>query len=77
MIKKLFPLAAGLVFPTMLFAATPTPVPSPTPVRSEMTDFRAPLGSVVIYADYNGSPVKLKCNAAGYLLTMPVPTPTP
>ena len=78
--KILIPLAAGMLLPAMLLAATPTPtpIPSPTPVRAEISGFRVPIGSSVIYgATAAGVLVRVRVNADGVVMTMPVPTPTP
>ena len=75
---------------SVAFAATPTPTPSATPsVTPSVTptptpeprviqdnDFRVQLAGVMLYGDNSGSPVKVKVNAQGYLLTMSIPTPT-
>ena len=82
MIKKLIPLAAGMLLPAMLLAATPTPTPSPspTPVRVEVgaSDFRVPIGSAVIYGSTDpnsqtGVLVRIKVDSTGRVVVAPTP----
>ena len=77
--KYLITLVAMAFLVSASFAATPTPAPTPTPVPRVIqdSDFRVPLAGIMIYGNNGGIPVKIKVNADGYLLTMPVPTPTP
>ena len=77
--KKILSIILLAAFVPVAFGATPTPAPSPTPVPrvAQDRDFRVPLAGVMLYGDNSGTPVKVKVNAQGYLLTMPIPTPTP
>ena len=79
--KYLITLVAMAFLVSATFAATPTPTPTvtPTPVPRVIqdSDYRVPLSGIMLYGNNGGIPVKIKVNADGYLLTMPVPTPTP
>ena len=86
--KILIPLAAGMLLPAMLFAATPTPTPTvtptpsvtptPTPVRAEITGFRVPIGSSVVYGSTDpnsqtGVLVRIKVDSLGRVVVAPTP----
>ena len=79
--RKTIPIvvALSLLAPGIAMATTPTPAPSPspTPVRTEISDFRVPLGSVVIYGSDNGTLRQIKVDNQGRLITIIGPTPTP
>jgi len=81
--KKTLSIIAGTIscmVAGIVIAATPSPSPSPSPTPAprviQDNDFRVQLAGVMLYGDNSGSPVKIKVNAQGYLLTMSIPTPT-